>query len=96
MAVEDNQMTRFRGAPLHVPGRLLHAIRNRPLQGVAPKLAFDHEFANRRALGPENQQVRAPSSQAILPLHASTPVDDPLQERLQKQLRARFPVFQTG
>lgn len=71
MAVEDDQLTRFRRAPLQVPGGLLHTIRNCPLQGVVPKFAFDYEFARRRALGPRNEQVRAPSSQAILPLHTS-------------------------
>ena len=47
-------------------------------------------------LRPGDEQVGAPPAQAVLPLDAPAAIDDPLQERLQQELRPRFGVVEAG
>ena len=46
------------------------------------------------AHGPDDEQVGAHPAEAVLALDAAAAVHDALQERLQQQLRAGFPVLE--
>ena len=63
-------------------------------------LAFDHElvrgFGRAVASGPHEQEIRAPPSEAVLALDASTAVCHSLQERLQQKLRTGLRVVESS
>ena len=57
------------------------------------QLALDHEPALAAPLRPADQQIGPPAAQRGLPVEAAAAVHDPLQVRLQQQLRARLVVL---
>ena len=81
-------------ATVQVPSCLLDAIADRALEALAANLAFDRDPARLAALRPDDEQVGASSSEAILPFHAPAAIDDPLQERLQQELRGGLLVVE--
>ena len=91
-AVENDQVARLRAAMVHVAARLRQPLRDGPLRILVQDLALDHELAGASALRPEDQQVHASPAQGVLALDAAAAVHDPLQVRLQKQLRPRLVV----
>ena len=65
------------------------------LQALAENFALDYEFARPLALRPNDEQIGASPTQAILPLNAPAAVHDPLQKRLKQQLRAGSLVLES-
>ena len=84
-------MASFGSATVHVGRDLGQTVADRSLQTGVENLALDHKerlpFTDR----PDNQQVGASPAQAALPFDPAVAMDDPLQERLEQQLRARLP-----
>ncbi len=78
--------------------RLDKPLADDALQGATLQLELDDNTLHRsmktpgRVRRPFNEKVRALAAQAIFPADAATAIDDPLQERLHQQLRARLLV----
>ena len=94
-----------RRAAVHVGARLLQTLAQRLFSAPVQQLALDHHRLQLRAgpagrsrgspaNRPDDQQIRAHPTQAVLPLDAAAAVDDALQKRLQQQLRAGLPVLE--
>ena len=73
-AVEDHEMARLCRAAVHVVGGLLDALGDGLLQTLVQNFAFDHETARPIPLGPDDEQVRAPTAQAVFAFDASAAV----------------------
>ena len=87
-AVENDQVSSVGTAAIHGLRILIHALPDHPLEGTTQDLAFDHEPLLFIAVRPMNRQVGPESSEAMLALDAAASVHDPLQKRLQEQMRS--------
>ena len=86
--VEDHKVPLVGRATVHVGGGLLQALTNRALHASPQDFALDNEPLGVSIGRPDDEQVGPAPSQPVLPFDASAAVDDPLQERLQQELRA--------
>ncbi len=91
--IKDEQIHFFCSTPICIPGNLFNSFADGCFPGTPHHLTFDDKtLGGTIGKKPENKKICPSFPESIFPCYLAASIYNPLEERLEKQLWACFPV----